>query len=274
MNTIEQTLESAEKVGLKAELLEWVENNKEWDPSLYNDQPAYYDMGLKVLTDSTKQKHAASFSKGYWSTEGHPAVATTEIMKGLVEEYITTYNNDKAFLELELYAQIGQDAFVSNLLKQKRQGLFLDIGAGPPKFISNTYLLEKKYGWSGISIELDYRSKIAWDYSDRDSSNFLYESAFDVDYDKVISNLLEKHNATRIDYLSVDLEPPHLTLEALYKVITSTKCRFSIITFEHDVCRDNEHILKASRELLKSHNYQLVVDNINNQEDWYVDITY
>jgi hypothetical protein len=274
MNTIEQTLESAEKAGLRVELLEWVEGNKEWDPSLYSDQPAYYDMGLKILLDSTKQKQSTSFSKGYWNTEGHPAVTSTGIMKGLVEEYINTYNNNKAFLELESYAQVGQDAFVSNLLKQKRQGLFLDIGAGPPKFISNTYLLEKKYEWSGISIELDYRSKIAWEYSDRDSSNFLYENAFDVDYDKVLSSLLEKHNATRMDYLSIDLEPPHLTLEALYKVITSTKCRFSIITFEHDVWRNNEHILKASRELLKSHNYELVVDNINNQEDWYVDITY
>lgn len=273
MNTVEQTLELAEKVGLKAELLQWVEDNKEWDPSLHKDTPAYYDMGLKILTHTTKQKESDSFSKGYWNTEGHPIKKSTGVMQKLIEEYISNHTNSTLPVT-ETYAQIGQDAFVLNLLKQKTGGLFLDIGAGPPKFISNTYLLEKKYDWSGISVELDYRSKIAWEYSDRDSSNFLYENAFDVDYDQVLSDLLKKHNADRIDYLSVDLEPPHLTLEALYKVLTSTKHRFSVITFEHDVWRDNVHILKASRELLKSHNYELVVDNINNQEDWYVDITY
>lgn len=273
MNTIEKTLELAEEAGLKDELIQWVEDNKEWDPSLLEDTPAYYDMGLKIISSATKQKQSDSFSKGYWNTEGHPVETSTGIMRKLVDDYVNNYKDD-ATSTLESYAQIGQDAFVLNLLQYKTNGLFLDIGAGPPKFISNTYLLEKKYNWAGISVELDYRSKIAWEYSDRDCSNFLYENAFDVDYDKKISDLLKKHNADRIDYLSVDLEPPHLTLEALYKVLTSTKHRFSVITFEHDVWRDNMHILKASRELLKSHNYQLVVDNINNQEDWYVDMTY
>ena len=273
MNTIEQTLELAEKIGLKEKLLQWVEENKDWDPSLFSDTLAYYDMGLRILSDSTSHKEAESFSKGYWNTEGHPIIGTTGIMRGLVDEYIEKHKN-KAFPDIETYAQIGQDIFVVNLLKQKKQGLFLDVGAGPPKFISNTYLLEKQYDWSGISVELDHRSKVAWEHSDRDSSNFLCENAFDVNYDKVLTDLLKKHNADRVDYLSVDLEPPHLTLEALYKIITSTKCRFSVITFEHDAWRDNIHILKASRELLKSYNYQLVVDNINNQEDWYVDISY
>jgi len=273
MNTVEQTLELAEKAGLKEKLLQWVEDNKQWDPSVTENLLAYYDMGLKILTDPTEQKQAGSFLKGYWSTEGHPTKESTGIMQKLIEEYTENYNNN-TFPVSETYSQIGQDAFVINLLKEKTGGLFLDVGAGPPKYISNTYLLEKRYNWAGISIELDRQSKIAWDYSDRDSSNFIYEDAFEVDYDKVISDLLKKHNADRIDYLSVDLEPPHLTLEALYKIITSTKCRFSIITFEHDLWRDNAHILKASRELLKSHGYQLVVDNISNQEDWYVDITY
>jgi hypothetical protein len=272
MQTIEQTLEAAEKAGLKEALLEWVSDTKNhtWDVSLYNDTPAFYDMGLKILQSSIKQKEAESFLNGFWNTAGHPKVPTT----GIMEELLSNYGTTKSTLETESYSQINQDIFVINLLNQKKQGLFLDIGAGCPKFINNTYLLERKYQWSGVSIELDYRNKVAWEHSDRDSSNFVYENAFDVDYDKVISNLLNKHNADRIDYLSVDLEPPHLTLEVLYKIITSTKHRFSIITFEHDLWRDGEYILKASRELLKSRGYRLVVDNINNQEDWYVDATY
>jgi hypothetical protein len=230
-------------------------------------------MGFKILTDSETQKKSNSFEQGFWKTSGHSIIKDGgKEMPKLLQSYSEMYSN-KNFLENETYSQIGQDAFVINLLQQKRNGVFLDIGAGPPKFISNTYLLEKKYNWTGVSIELDHRSKVAWENSDR-KSKFLYEDAFEVDYNQLITNLLEENNKDRIDYLSIDLEPPTLTLEALYKVITSTKHRFTIITFEHDTWRGYDYIVKASRELLTSHNYELVVDNINNQEDWYVDKTF
>jgi hypothetical protein len=229
-------------------------------------------MGLKILTDTEGQKFAESFSQGYWKTEGHEVVQQGSTMVALFNEYVTNHNNGLKINKTS-QAQIGQDLFVLGVLKEKQNGLFVDIGAGPPKFISNTYLLEKDYQWSGFSVDLDHRNKVAWQYSDR-TSKFIYANAFDVDYDAEISSLLKRHQATRVDYLSVDLEPPHLTLEALYKVFTNTKHRFSIITFEHDVWRDNQHILRASRELLSSHGYKLVVENINNQEDWWIDITF
>lgn len=272
MNTIESTLSKAAELGLEEQLIKWVEDNKSWDPSLYLNQEAYYDMGLKILTDSESQKFSDNFSQGYWTSDGHDIRREGKVMVELFNEYVAKHNQGEVD-NSKSYAQIGQDSFVLNVLNHKRKGLFVDIGAGPPKFISNTYLLEKEYDWTGFSIDLDHRNKVAWQHSDR-TSKFLYESAFDVDYDKEITSLLKEHGATRIDYLTVDLEPPHLTLEALYKIITSTKVRFSIITFEHDAWRDNQHILRAGRELLNSHGYVLVADNINNQEDWWVDGTY
>lgn len=272
MDNVEYTIQKAADLGLKQELLQWVEENKSWDPSLYLNQEAYYTMGLKILTDSDSQKFSDSFNQGYWSTNGHDIREDGTIMANLFNNYVANYNQGNV-LDEGSQSQIGQDLFVLNVLDRKRKGLFVDIGAGPPKFISNTYLLETDYEWTGVSVDLDHRNKVAWEHSGR-TSKFLYESAFDVDYDKEITALLKEHNASRIDYLTVDLEPPHLTLEALYRIITSTKHRFSIITFEHDAWRDNSHILKASRELLVSHGYRLVVDNVNNQEDWWIDITY
>lgn len=273
MDNIKVIIDKAESLNLKQELLDWVVNNKDWDPSLYENQENYYEMGLKILTDNDKQKNSESFDKGYWLTKGHNKFKDIpKIMPELLKNYSQMYEN-QSFLDFEMNSQIGQDLFVINLLKQKRNGLFLDIGGGPPKFINNTYMLEKKYNWTGVSIDLDHRNKVAWENSDR-KSKFLYEDAFEIDYDNLITKLLIDNKKDRIDYFSLDLEPPILTLEILFKVITSTKHRFSIITFEHDAWRGYEHILKTSRELLESHDYQLVVDNINNQEDWYIDKTY
>jgi hypothetical protein len=169
------------------------------------------------------------------------------------------------------YSQIGQDVFVIQTLKQKTNGLFLDIGSAGPTIINNTYLLEKKYNWTGISIDLDKNYETEWKNSDR-NSKFLIQDALTTNYDEILSNLLIQNNKDRIDYLSMDLEPPEITLQALYK-LPLDKFRFSVITFEHDFYRNNLHLLEASREHFNKFNYKLVVSNIANQEDWWIDST-
>lgn len=50
--------------------------------------------------------------------------------------------------------QAGQDRWVfGEVFDEKRGGFFVDIGAHDGVELSNTYLLEKKYGWSGICVE-------------------------------------------------------------------------------------------------------------------------
>lgn len=52
------------------------------------------------------------------------------------------------------YSQIGQDKYyIENIVNYKRCGRFLDIGANDGITESNTYALEKDYGWSGICVE-------------------------------------------------------------------------------------------------------------------------
>lgn len=50
-------------------------------------------------------------------------------------------------------SQYGQDYFVLEVLGWMRDGFFLDSGAADGITSSNTYLLEKTYGWSGICVE-------------------------------------------------------------------------------------------------------------------------
>jgi FkbM family methyltransferase len=51
-------------------------------------------------------------------------------------------------------AQAGQDRWViDETFLRKRGGFFLEVGSADGVFINNTYLLEKRYEWSGICIE-------------------------------------------------------------------------------------------------------------------------
>ncbi len=55
----------------------------------------------------------------------------------------------------EIYrSQAGQDFWVlGEVFDQKRNGFYLDIGAHDGIRISNTYVLETRYGWEGICVE-------------------------------------------------------------------------------------------------------------------------
>src|SRR4029453_1403725 len=52
-------------------------------------------------------------------------------------------------------SQYGQDRVVLELLGGKRGGFFLDSGAADGVRASNTELLEKEFGWTGICVEPD-----------------------------------------------------------------------------------------------------------------------
>ena len=56
------------------------------------------------------------------------------------------------------WSQSMQDMFVLSMLDGKRNGVYVEIGADKPKIINNSYLLERKFGWRGVSFELDKRS--------------------------------------------------------------------------------------------------------------------
>lgn len=56
-------------------------------------------------------------------------------------------------MEITSRSQLDQDVYVVNLFRQKRNGFFLDFGAFDGLQYSNTYVLEKDFGWKGICVE-------------------------------------------------------------------------------------------------------------------------
>ena len=167
------------------------------------------------------------------------------------------------------WSQSMQDIFVMSMLDGKRNGVYVEIGADQPRVISNTYLLEKDFDWSGISFELD-ANKVAFFNTIR-KNKCLCEDATLYDY----KSLFEKLNYPKqIDYLQLDIDPAEGTLRAL-KTLPLDDYRFSVITYETDVYSSGADIQDEQIEILESHGYQLVAKNVkcegNPYEDWWID---
>lgn len=157
----------------------------------------------------------------------------------------------------------AQDKFVAETLKFKQNGTFLDIGCHHYKNISNTYYLETELNWSGIGIDIDCSFQHEWEQY-RKNSTFICADAIILDYE----SLLQTFNMPKIiDYLSIDLEPPQLTLQALQKLF-ETDYIFRVVTFETDAYRQLE-TRDISRDLFKSRGYTFVTER-NSQDDYYI----
>ncbi len=172
------------------------------------------------------------------------------------------------------FGQANQDKFVLNILKEKRDGYFLEIGSNHPIHINNTYLLEKHYGWKGIMVE--YQSGYLDSYKEhRPNSIHLINDARNIDY----KNVFEINNMPlSFDYLQIDLEANNgstiHTLEKLDNEIFDTY-KFATITFEHDIYHTNFGNTRIeSRDIFLKRGYICVFEDIsdsgNPYEDWYV----
>ena len=189
------------------------------------------------------------------------------------------------------YSEVFQDVFVLQCLDGKKEGTYLEIGAAGPVSGNNTYLLEKEFGWTGLSIDYGYDDwddsvvitcdnqsfsksgfKKYWDekwHKDRDQP-LLLTNAITCDWKNILNN-------TIIDYLQVDIDPPGGTYECLERLPFNT-VDFKVITYEHDAYAEPEWRIK-SRKFLESKGYVLIAGNISKEygspfEDWWVNLKY
>ena len=169
----------------------------------------------------------------------------------------------------ENYSQALQDIFVLTMLNGKKNGTYVEIGGAHPTNINNTYLLEKTFGWTGISFEIN--TELANFYNSERTNKCICTDATQVNYSQVFE---ENNLPSQIDYLQVDIDPSYQSLASLKKIDLETY-RFSVITFETDAYQGCTDIVEESRNILQRHNYQLVASNVQNCghafEDWYVD---
>lgn len=167
------------------------------------------------------------------------------------------------------YSQSFQDLFVLKMCNYKKQGYYLEIGAGDYAHGNNTYLLEKDYDWEGISI--DFNKSLVNKFNNYRKNICLQLDATKVNYEELLDG------KKVIDYLQLDCDPANITFEILEKIPFSTH-KFKVITYEHDFYNDPTQSFRAkSRELLLHHGYKLFAGNITPDrleecpfEDWWI----
>jgi len=158
-------------------------------------------------------------------------------------------------------SQIGQDAWVVNVLRGKRNGFFVDIGAYDGVALSNSYVLEKQYDWTGICVEAnsDAFQKLAenrlcltypyacWSHSnvlinfnrhdDAMLSGIVSHSATSVLETKSLTDICDMAYApTEIDYISIDVEGAE---DEILSTFDMNKYKVNCWTVEHNYRRES-----------------------------------
>lgn len=170
------------------------------------------------------------------------------------------------------YGQMMQDMFVLSILNGKRNGTYLEVGSADPFNGNNTYLLESKFNWTGVGLEIN--ESFIENYNKNRSNKVLHQDAITADYNKILAELTSD---SVIDYLQLDAEPASTTFQILLK-IPFHSYKFRVITYEHDYYADISRSYRdLSREYLQRLGYKLVVNDICADkdkrcsfEDWWV----
>ena len=160
-----------------------------------------------------------------------------------------------------------QETFVLNVLNEKRNGYYVEVGSHHPVVASNTYLLEKEFDWKGVALEIE--EEYAQMYNEERNNECVNADALSFDY---LTYFKENNFPNQIDYLQIDVDdnPRHANLLALIQLPLS-EYRFNIITIEHDYLRDFtlENMRDSQRLILNSLGYELVING--HSEDFWVD---
>lgn len=196
-------------------------------------------------------------------------------------------------------SQIGQDLFVLSELNLKKGGYFVEFGATDGLDLSNSYLLEKQFGWTGILAEPSpqWRESLlasgraaqidfdcVWTETGQtiefmETAEATHSTIHDFvdrgDHARQVSkishvqtvsltDLLQRYNAPAvIDYLSIDTEGSEF---AILNAFDFSRYKFRCITCEHNYEPVREEIWK----LLTSHGYTRVREEYSQWDDWYV----
>lgn len=197
-------------------------------------------------------------------------------------------------------AQNRQDMFVLSHLNFKRDGFFIEFGATNGIDHSNTYILEKDFGWTGILAEpalcwheaLQRNREVAIDtqcvwkesnqtvpFYETDASDLSTIAVYrgedlhtrkrthGIRYDVPtisLQDLLIKHQAPRlIDYLSIDTEGSEFDILEHFDF---ERHQFRIITCEHNFTPARDKIYT----LLSQNGYKRTLERVSKQDDWYV----
>jgi hypothetical protein len=166
------------------------------------------------------------------------------------------------------FSQAHQDTFVHMLLYKMLgktdPGYYLEIGAGEPCSINNTYFLEKECQWTGVSIDIEEQFVPLW--QQMRANPLLIQDATTADYATILQPF-----PLVIDYLSLDID---FSYDIVLNRLPLDRYRFKIITIEHDAYKHGSLFREKERSILSSFGYHLLCSDVahagNAFEDWWI----
>ena len=204
------------------------------------------------------------------------------------------------FLLRHSKSQLGQDLLGLSVSGLDRPGFFVEFGAADGVALSNSHILEKHFGWSGILCEpstgwqealkrnrsciMDTRcvysvsgEKISFSenylgelsgitaYAEPNASGVLKRTTSSYEVETVsLLDLLKSHNAPKfIEFLSIDTEGSEFEI---LKKFDFQSYRFGAICVEHNFADTRGKINK----LLLASGYVQVHADLSDFDDWYV----
>lgn len=228
---------------------------------------------------------------------------TEKMRRFLLATRLSAVAADRSYRKIEAHfsearAQLLQDIFALMVTDWKTGGVFVEIGVGDGEALSNTYLLEKSFGWSGVLVEPDPRfhasiaekrsatldKRAAFKESGLEVSFVLDDtrgefSAIEAFADRdgrqrrgemisvetvTLEDILAAAGIGQVDYLSVDTEGSEF--EVLQGVDLAAH-GVKVLTVEH-----NHDLEKLSRiePFLNGQDYWRVFDGATFFDAWYV----
>jgi hypothetical protein len=104
-----------------------------------------------VMSDATEQQSALSSTSDGWKTihvfTGNTAHDDNSVHPSSQQPQFS-------------FAQARQDEVVLSLLRNQTGGFFVDLAANDATVLSNTFTLERHYGWQGLCVS--HKSHVEW----------------------------------------------------------------------------------------------------------------
>jgi FkbM family methyltransferase len=202
-----------------------------------------------------------------------------------------------ADLAPDSHGQLCQDIFVLGVLEHLTGGFFVEFGAANGVEFSNTYLLEKRFGWTGILAEpaqcwhphlAKHRSALidprcVWpvtglklDFCQPRDANLASLTSFQKNTDLStppkfyavetvsLSDLLKHRTPHTIDYLSMDTEGCE---PEILEGFDFSEHVFKVITCEHNHILNNRNRI---HKVLAENGYVRVSEKLSDFDDWYL----
>ena len=122
----------------------------------------------------------------------------------------------------KVHGQSYQDMFALMFLGYKTNGYFVDFGATDGYDISNSYILEKDYGWSGILVEpaLQWHEKLAENRNCHINHSVVWRAN-----EPVMFNERHRGDASvAVEYLNTIDEPRGNDIKEQYEIPGITQC--------------------------------------------------